>query len=107
MIRNRKIAAGTALALLMTAPVYPVPAFAAPVHSAIPAIPQSQTGNSPIILAQASIEELRKRLEEEELTDEERQLIEEQIEALENATGEEAPAVIVDTTSPTMPGTGF
>ncbi|MBO6903287.1 MAG: OmpA family protein [Rhizobiaceae bacterium] len=89
--RNRTIAAGTALALLMTAPLYSAQLSAAPVNSGIPAIPQSQTGTLPLVLAQASIEELRKRLEEEDLTDEERRLIEEQIEALE-ATAEEAPA---------------
>ncbi|MBO6718321.1 MAG: OmpA family protein [Rhizobiaceae bacterium] len=91
MITNRTIAAGTALALLMTAPIYTVPVSAAPFHAGVPAIPQSQTGTPPLVLAQASIEELRRRLEEEELTEEERIAIEEQIEALEAAADEEAP----------------
>ncbi len=93
MKSHRTIAAGTALALLMTAPIYPVSSFAAPLNSNVPAIPQSQAGIPPVVLAQASIEELRLRLENEELTEEERLAIEEQIEALENAaTAEEAPA---------------
>ena len=76
---KRTIAAGTALALLMTAPLYPVSSSAAPFNSGAPAIPQSQTGIPPIVLAQASIEELRRRLEDEDLTEEEREAIEEQI----------------------------
>jgi outer membrane protein OmpA-like peptidoglycan-associated protein len=96
MKSHRTIAAGTALALLMTAPFYSASLSAAPLNSGAPAIPQTLNGNPPVILAQASIEDLRRRLEEEELTAEERQAIEAQIEALENAApeqpAEEAPA---------------
>jgi outer membrane protein OmpA-like peptidoglycan-associated protein len=85
---HRSIAAGTALALLMAAPV-----SAAPAVPRVPGASETMNARQPVILAQASIEDLRRRLEEEELTDEERAAIEQQIQALENAApAEEAPA---------------
>lgn len=92
MKSHRTIAAGTALAMLMTAPFYTGASSAAPLNSGAPAIPQSQNPNPPVVLAQASIEELRRRLEQEELTEEERQAIEQQIEALESAAAAEEEA---------------
>ena len=84
MKSHRTIAAGTALALLMASPVYAAPLTGAP-KMGVPGNPLTLNTQRPVILAQASIEDLRRRLEEEELSAEERQAIEQQIEALENA----------------------
>ena len=80
MKTHRSIAAGTALALLMTAPLYTGSLSAAPMNLGAPGVPQTINGNPPLVLAQASVEELRRRLEEEELSDEERAEIQAQIE---------------------------
>jgi outer membrane protein OmpA-like peptidoglycan-associated protein len=86
MKARKLLSAGTALAMLMT-----TPALAIPAAGGIARHPAA--AERPLVLAQAaSVEELRRRLAEEELTDAQRAEIEAQIEALEAAPPEEAPA---------------
>lgn len=97
---NRTITAGTALALLMTAPMGATPLLAAPPKPSI--IPMSANA-APVILAQAqSIEELRRRLEEEDLTEEQQAEIRGQIEALE-AAGADATETVEETVEEVVP----
>ncbi len=98
MTSRRMLSAGTALALLITAPV-----LAAPMAGALSR--QPTTAERPLVLAQAaSVDELRRRLADEELTAEQRAEIEAQIEALEAAPQpprpEEAPAAGTPTPEP-------
>jgi outer membrane protein OmpA-like peptidoglycan-associated protein len=91
---DRRIITGTALALLMAAG--PTALGAAPLGAGSGAsgtVPAA--AEAPILLAQVTLEELRERLEDPNLTDEERAAIEAQIEALEAQqppAEQEAPA---------------
>src|SRR5690606_34235752 len=91
---DRRIITGTALALLMAAG--PTTLGAAPLGAGSGAsgtVPAA--AEAPILLAQVTLEELRERLEDPNLTDEERAAIETQIEALEAQqppAEQEAPA---------------
>ena len=94
MTIDRRIITGTALALLMAAG--PTTLGAAPLGAGSGAsgtVPAA--AEAPILLAQVTLEELRERLEDPNLTDEERAAIEAQIEALEAQqppAEQEAPA---------------
>jgi len=91
---DRRIITGTALALLMAAG--PTTLGAAPLGAGSGAsgtVPAA--AEAPILLAQVTLEELRERLEDPNLTDEERAAIEAQIKALEAQqppAEQEAPA---------------
>jgi len=88
---HRRILAGTALGLLMGS-LGAAPLAAAPVAARQLGAMTPQTAGAPIILAQASVEELRQRLQDPNLTDEQRNAIQDQLNQLEQAPAEQPPA---------------
>lgn len=80
---HRRIVAGTALGLLMAGPLVAAPLSAGRIAPSVE--------GAPLVLAQVTVEELRERLLNPDLTDEERSAIQQQLDELE-APAEETPA---------------